>query len=97
MFDSVADRCSELAVVLGAILGGIIYPIGILAIIGSTALLSMRVVSHLQGLDSSYVLFGRAERIVCISPWPYRPMFTPGHHLFRRSWIAAHDLILVNS
>lgn len=65
-FDSVADRCAELAVVVGALLSGIILPIGVAAIIGSTALLLMRTVSYRYGLDTNYVLFGRVERITFI-------------------------------
>jgi len=62
-FDSVADRCAELSVVAGALLSGIILPIGVIAIIGSSALLLMRTISYLFELDTNYVLFGRAERI----------------------------------
>ena len=65
-FDSVADRCAELAVVVGALLSGIILPIGVVAIIGSIALLLMRTVSYRYGLDTNYVLFGRVERITFI-------------------------------
>ena len=62
-FDSVADRCVELSVVIGALLSGIILPIGVIAIIGSSALLLMRTISYLFGLDTNYALFGRVERI----------------------------------
>jgi phosphatidylglycerophosphate synthase len=62
-FDSVADRCAELFVVVGALLSGIILPIGVVAIIGSAVLLLMRTMSYRYGLDTNYVLFGRAERI----------------------------------
>ena len=62
-FDSVADRCAELSVVVGALLSGIILPIGVVAIIGSAALLSMRTMSYHYGLDTNYVSFGRVERI----------------------------------
>ena len=65
-FDSVADRCTELSVVVGALFSGIIYPIGTVTIIGSIMLLFMRTLSYLKGLDTNYVLFGRAERIVFI-------------------------------
>jgi phosphatidylglycerophosphate synthase len=67
VFDSVADRCTEMALTLGAVLGGFIHPIGFLAIVGSITLLSMRTLSHFQGLDTDYVRFGRIERIVFIS------------------------------
>jgi phosphatidylglycerophosphate synthase len=66
-FDSVADRCTELSVVIGALFSGIIHPIGCVAIIGSITLLFMRTLSYPHGLDTDYVLFGRAERIVFIS------------------------------
>ncbi len=62
-FDSVADRCAELSVVVGALLSGIILPIGVVAIIGSVALLLMRTMSYQYGLDTNYVSFGRVERI----------------------------------
>ena len=65
-FDAAADRCVELAVVIGALLNGIILPIGVVAIIGSIALLVMRTVSYRYGLDTNYVLFGRAARITFI-------------------------------
>ena len=63
VFDSVADRSSELAVVLGALAGGIIQPLGVVAIVGSTALFLLRAVSHRRGLATDYVLFGRVERV----------------------------------
>ena len=66
VFDSTADRVSEFAVVLGALIGGIIQPIGIISIIGSTSLLILRVESHRRGLKTDYVLFGRFERLVFI-------------------------------
>jgi phosphatidylglycerophosphate synthase len=62
-FDSVSDRCVELSVVVGALLSGIILAIGVIAIIGSAALLSMRTMSYHYGLDTNYVSFGRVERI----------------------------------
>jgi len=66
VFDSVADRSSELAVVLGALAGGIIQPLGVVAIVGSTMLFLLRAVSHRRGLDTDYVLFGRVERLAFI-------------------------------
>jgi phosphatidylglycerophosphate synthase len=62
-FDSVADRCADVMVVVGALLSGIILPIGVVAIIGSIALLVMRTMSYHCELNTNYVLFGRAERI----------------------------------
>ena len=66
IFDSVGDRVSETAVVVGAIVGGIIEPIGVIAIIGSISLLSLRGLSYSRRLDTDYVLFGRAERLIFI-------------------------------
>jgi phosphatidylglycerophosphate synthase len=66
IFDSTADRLTECAVVLGAIASGIIQPWGIVAIIGSTALLALRALSYRRGVKSDYVLFGRFERLIFI-------------------------------
>ena len=66
VFDSVSDRVSEWAVVVGAIWSGIIYPIGAVAIVGSLLLLMMRALSYLQGLNTDYVVFGRVERLIFI-------------------------------
>jgi phosphatidylglycerophosphate synthase len=66
LFDSTADRATEFAVVLGALAGGIIQPLGVVAIIGSTSLLGFRAASYRRGLKTDYVLFGRFERLVFI-------------------------------
>lgn len=66
IFDSVADRASEIAVVLGALAGGIIETVGVLAIIGSTSLLMFRSMSYVRGINTDYVLFGRVERLFLI-------------------------------
>ena len=66
VFDSISDRACELAVVLGALGGGIIEPLGVVAIVGSTMLFSLRVLSHSRGLNTDYVMFGRTERLVFI-------------------------------
>jgi len=66
IFDSVADRVSETAVVLGAFFGRIIEPLGIIAVIGSISLLLFRTLSYIHGLSTDYVLFGRVERLVFI-------------------------------
>ncbi len=66
VFDSVADRVSESAVVLGALVSGTIQPWGIFAIVGSAMLLTTRALSYSRGLKTDYVLFGRFERLVCI-------------------------------
>jgi len=66
LFDSISDRLSEFAVVLGALMGGIIQPLGVVAIVGSASLLTFRVGSSRVGLKTDYVLFGRFERLVLI-------------------------------
>ena len=63
VFDSVADRTSELVVVLGALTGGIIQPVGVIAIVGSTSLFLLRAISYRRGFGTDYVLFGRVERL----------------------------------
>ena len=66
VFDSLSDRTCELAVVLGALAGGIIEPLGVIAIVGSTMLFLLRAFSHIRGLNTDYVMFGRTERLVFI-------------------------------
>jgi len=66
VFDSIGDRISEIAVVVGALISGIIEPVGMIAIIGSISLLSLRGLSYSRRLNTDYVLFGRAERLVFI-------------------------------
>jgi phosphatidylglycerophosphate synthase len=66
VFDSVADRTCEAAVVLGALVAGIIEPLGLLAIVGSMSLLLLRALSFARGLSTDYVLFGRVERVALI-------------------------------
>jgi phosphatidylglycerophosphate synthase len=66
IFDSVADRVSETSVVLGALLGRIIEPLGIVAVIGSVVLLLFRTLSYVHGLNTDYVLFSRVHRLVFI-------------------------------
>jgi CDP-diacylglycerol---glycerol-3-phosphate 3-phosphatidyltransferase len=66
VFDSAADRATEFAVVVGALLGGIIQPLGLVAIIGSLALFMLRVVSYRFGLKTDYAMFGRFERLIFI-------------------------------
>lgn len=64
MFDSVSDRATEAAIIFGAFLGGIIEPIGVVAIIGSVSLLLLRRLSYGNGLNTNYVMFGRGERLI---------------------------------
>ena len=66
VFDAVADRTAETAVVIGALAGGIIEPIGLLAIVGSVSLLLCRALAYARGLSTDYVLFGRVERLALI-------------------------------
>jgi len=66
VFDSAADRVSECAVVLGALAVGIIQPVGIVAIFGSTSLFAFRALSYRRGLRTDYVQLGRFERLVAI-------------------------------
>jgi phosphatidylglycerophosphate synthase len=66
VFDAVSDRISETAVVIGAFAGGIIGPLGIFAVVGSTTLLALRIFSYTKGLKTDFAPFGRFERLVCI-------------------------------
>ena len=66
VFDSASDRITECAVIVGALIAGIIQPLGLFAIFGSVALFTLRAISHRRGLTSNYVFFGRFERLVCI-------------------------------
>lgn len=66
IFDSVADRVTESAVVVGALMGGVIQPLGLVAIVSSVTLLALRTVSYRRGLRTDYVLFGRFERLAFI-------------------------------
>jgi phosphatidylglycerophosphate synthase len=66
IFDSAADRTTETAVVLGALLCGIINPFGLMAIAGSLSLLACRTASYRRGMKTDYVMFGRFERLVFI-------------------------------
>ena len=65
-FDSVADRTTEAAVVMGALMGGIVEPAGLVAIVGSVSLLGFRTLSYARGFNTDYVWFGRAERLAFI-------------------------------
>jgi len=73
-WDSFADRGSELAIVLGALAGGIVSSLAILEIFGSISLLAMRLVSYRSGFYSDGAYFGRGERVILLSiglitPW----------------------------
>ncbi len=74
-FDSICDRLSELAFVLGAVLGGASVT-AFIVIGGSYMLLSTRIYNHRKGLSSDAAMFGRPERITLLvagllSPAPY--------------------------
>jgi phosphatidylglycerophosphate synthase len=66
IFDSVSDRVTECVVVIGALAGSIIQPLGLLAIAGSVTLFLFRWISYRRGIKSDHVLFGRFERLVLI-------------------------------
>jgi len=66
ILDSVSDRITEAAVVVGALMAGIIHPFGLIAIAGSVCLLAFRYVSDRSGLKTDYVQFGRTERLIFI-------------------------------
>jgi phosphatidylglycerophosphate synthase len=66
ILDSVADRISEGAVVVGAFVGGVIQPLGFLAVVGSMSLFLLRSLSCHYGLRTDYAWFGRFERLVFI-------------------------------
>ncbi len=66
LFDSAADRVSEFAVVAGALVAGIIQPVGLVAVVGSASLLAMRAVSDRRGQRTDYAAFGRFERLAFI-------------------------------
>ncbi len=66
LFDSAADRASEFAVVAGALVAGIIQPLGFVAVVGSFSLFIMRSVSHKRGQRTDYAVFGRFERLAFI-------------------------------
>ncbi len=74
-FDSVCDRLSELAFIVGAVIGG--TPVLAFAVIaGSVLLMASRVNNHRKGLNSNAAMFGRPERIFLLivgllSPAPY--------------------------
>lgn len=63
--DSTCDRLSELAFVIGAILGGV--PVTAFAVVaGSALLMAARIYNHRKGLDSNAAMFGRPERLTLL-------------------------------
>ena len=77
VFDSVSDRINEAAVVLGAIVAGIVQPMGFFAIVGSVSLLASRVVSYRCGFRSDDAPFGRFERLLFILAGLMSPLVLP--------------------
>ncbi|WP_424359156.1 CDP-alcohol phosphatidyltransferase family protein [Methanocella sp. MCL-LM] len=74
-FDSTCDRLSELAFVVGAIVGGA-SAAAIIVITGSYILLASRIFNHRRGLNSDAAMFGRPERLALLiagmlAPAPY--------------------------
>ena len=90
-FDSVCDRLSELAFIMGAVIGGV--PASAFAVIaGSLILMASRIYNHRRGLNSNAAMFGRPERIALLvagllSPDPYNTVL----------FLAAGFLCLVSS
>ena len=65
-FDSISDRISEIALVLGAFFCGLINIVGLIAIVGSLALLLFRTLSYWKNLSTDFAFFGRFERLFFI-------------------------------
>ena len=64
-FDSICDRLSELAIIAGAVIGGI-PPSAFIVIAGSMLLLASRIHNHRRGLNSNAAMFGRPERLTLL-------------------------------
>jgi CDP-diacylglycerol--glycerol-3-phosphate 3-phosphatidyltransferase len=74
-FDSISDRLSELALIAGAVAGGVSSS-AFAVIAGSLLLLASRIYNHRKGLNSNAATFGRPERLALLiagllSPAPY--------------------------
>ncbi len=64
-FDSLCDRLSELAIIIGAVMGG--APASAFIVIGgSLVLMASRVYNHRKGLNSNAAMFGRPERLTLL-------------------------------
>jgi 2-deoxy-D-gluconate 3-dehydrogenase len=61
-FDSICDRLSEVALVTGAVVGGVNFS-AYAVVIGSVILMASRIINHRKGLSSDTALFGRPERV----------------------------------
>ena len=64
-FDSICDRLSELALVMGAVAGGE-HVLAFAVVAGSVLLLASRINNHRKGLNSNAATFGRPERIALL-------------------------------
>jgi phosphatidylglycerophosphate synthase len=93
VFDSVSDRITEAAIVLGALAAGTVQPIGMVAIAGSFCLLAFRAISHRRGTRTDYVLFGRTERLVFI----FGGLLVPSVTVSSLFFVAAGGFGLVSS
>ncbi|HEY3422377.1 MAG TPA: CDP-alcohol phosphatidyltransferase family protein [Methanocellaceae archaeon] len=74
-FDSVCDRLSELAFIVGVVVGGASAS-AFVVIAGSFILLASRIYNHRKGFNSNSAMFGRPERLTLLiagllSPAPY--------------------------
>jgi CDP-diacylglycerol---glycerol-3-phosphate 3-phosphatidyltransferase len=74
-FDSISDRSSELAFVVGAVVGGAPTS-AFIVIAGSFILLASRIYNHRRGINSDAAMFGRPERLTLltvglIAPLPF--------------------------
>jgi CDP-diacylglycerol---glycerol-3-phosphate 3-phosphatidyltransferase len=78
-FDSISDRLSEVALVVGAVLGGVASS-AFIVIAGSFILLASRIHNHRMGTNSDAAMFGRPERLTLltlglIAPVPFDTWF----------------------
>ena len=64
-FDSICDRLSEMAFIIGAVIGGASAS-AFVVIAGSFALLVSRIYNHRKGLNSNAATFGRPERLALL-------------------------------
>jgi phosphatidylglycerophosphate synthase len=65
-FDSISDRFSEMAVIIGAVIGGIPSS-AFIVIVGSFVLMASRVYNHRKGTNSDAAMFGRPERVTLLT------------------------------
>jgi phosphatidylglycerophosphate synthase len=65
-FDSISDRSSELAFVVGAVMGGAPTS-AFIVIVGSFILLASRIYNHRKAANSDAAMFGRPERLTLLT------------------------------